>query len=135
MNKHKRFVGFGIASLLCTLAISTNAMAANYKFDFNVTTKIFHGAVYTGYATKYTKTESPVIAITQNSSGVHMQYTVVNDENNARTGTINTNSTGHFVFGNDNTAKGYRYKVRIKTDDGHFWNTYTVKGAWNIDTY
>ena len=37
--------------------------------------------------------------------------------------------------GKEVNKKGYKYRLRVQTDAGKIWNTYTVKGAWNIDTY
>lgn len=131
----KKKIAFISATTLCAAAMTISANAANYKFSFNLTTKVFHGAVHTDPATKYTKTEDPVIHVKENTSGALMQYTVVNSDDKARTDTITTENTGKWTFTNNNTVKGYRYRVRIKTDTGNIWNTYTVAGAWNIDTY
>lgn len=124
-----------VSSMTCLAILATSVSAANYKFDFNLTTKIFYGAAYSSYATKYTKTETPVLCVTSNASGATIQYTVVNSDKDARTGTLKKNGTGHWKFTDDSTCKGYKYRLRVKTDTGNLWNTYTVKGRWNIDTY
>lgn len=135
MKSKKLFKNVVMGAVLSVALVGSVASAANYKFGFTLTTKIFHGAVYSDPATKYTKTENPVLKVEENSSGVPFQFTVVNSDGAARTNTLKKSNKGHWTFSDNTTAKGYRYRLKVSTDAGNFWNVYTVKGDWNIDTY
>ena len=135
MGKINLLKKLAMGTLMSIAILGSTASAANYKFAFNVTTKVLHGAAYSAYAVKYTQNENPVLKVTQNTSAVKFDYVVVNSDNKTRTDTISTKQTGKWNFVNHATQKGYKYRLRVQTDVGKIWNTYTVKGAWNIDTY
>lgn len=136
MKKNKfKVIKLGVATLLTVATLATTAFAYNYKFSFDFNTGLFHSAGYSDYATKYTDDEHPVLKVTHVESGANTEFSVVNSKNEIRTNTITTNQAWSGRFNNNITEKGYMYKLRGQTDSGNFWNTYNVKGAWNIDEW
>ncbi|MFD2671765.1 hypothetical protein [Marinicrinis sediminis] len=125
---------FSMAAIV--MLSSLTALAYNYKFSFDMNTGLFHGAVYTDYAYKYTNDEAAVIDVDHVESSVRANFMVVNSGGDQRSDIFTTRNGGTHVFETGyGMAQNHQYRVKAWTNDGSWYNKYNVTGAWNPDSY
>ncbi|MFC4768582.1 hypothetical protein [Effusibacillus consociatus] len=129
-RKVKALAVVGLASGI----LSTSALAYNYKFQFDVTTGWFSDTAYTAYAYKVTDTENPVVNVTAMDLNWTANIMMVNSNDLQRSSIGSWSSPGAQVLTNMGGKQGYQYRLKI-------WEaypnskTYSIKGAWNPDSY
>ncbi|CAM4405209.1 hypothetical protein [Paenibacillus tarimensis] len=129
----KKTIALGVVAL--AVLGSSAAYAYNYKFKFDMNTGLWHGAAYSSEAYKFTTDESPVVKVSTVESKVRMNFLVVNSEDEQRTDVFTTKTSGTHLFENYGMAINKKYRLKAYTDDGSWYNTYNVTGAWNPDSY
>ena len=123
--------------LLVFVCATLTAYAYNTKFSFNLTSGWWKGYAYSGYATKYTTSENPVVCCTYTSGSTNkFKYTVRNSNNEDRVVPFEKAGTfGNKAFERNTTQQNYKYKLGVARTAGAWNSSASTQGLWNIDSY
>lgn len=136
---NKRLKKFTKLTVMGTILFGSvlSVSAYNGKFSFNLSSGWMSPWAYTSYATKYSKSENPVVQCTYaNGSTKNFEYTVRNSNNEDRVVPFTKNGTfGIRAFERNTTVQNYKYKLGVTRHGGSWNSSANTQGLWNVDSY